>query len=58
MFFCNAIDDLTFLVLNLSLLFLQLKVDKLKLIDLCGTSSTEFTTVIYFIHIFSAHVSL
>jgi len=33
------------IVLNLSCLFLQLKVDKVKLIDLCGTSSPEFTTV-------------
>jgi len=46
----QCIGDLSSLVLKLSLIFLQLKVDKLKLIDLCGTSSTEFTTV-QFIHI-------
>lgn len=44
--FCSCINDLPLVVLKLSPFFLQLKVDKLKLIDLCGTSSSEFTTVI------------
>jgi hypothetical protein len=36
---------LLIIVLNLTLFFMQLRVDKLNLIDLCGTFSSEFTTV-------------
>ena len=40
------------LITLLSFVFLQFKVDILESINLCGTFSTEFAMVIYFIHIF------
>ena len=40
------------LITLLSFVFLPFKVDILESINLCGTFSTEFAMVIYFIHIF------